>query len=110
MNLKQNRNIYGLLVSVLVIIGISELYQAYALGNSKNTFAVFVGYKGGVGNANKFFTYYNEIENVKIETFTTYHNGELKILDTIWIKYSISDPNIIEVIDLDYKKYMKNQK
>jgi hypothetical protein len=109
-NLKQNRNIYGLLISVLFIIGIAELYRTYSLEKTKNTFAVFVGYKGGVGNANKFFSYFNEIENLKIETFTSYHNEELEISDTVWIKYSIKDPNVIEVVDIDYKKYIKNQK
>ena len=109
-NLKQNRNIYGLLVSIFIIIGITELYRTFSLEKSKNTFAVFVGYKGGVGNANKFFTYFNEIDKTKIETFTSYHNEELEIFDTVWIKYSIKDPNVIEVVDIDYRKYMKNQK
>ena len=106
--IKKNKNVFGLLMFFIVLILCNEIYRNHLLKETKNTFAISTGRKGGVGNAEEYFLYFNKLENRNIEiNCKTNFKTIIEIGDTVWIKYSIKDPKIIEVIDLDYKKYIR---
>lgn len=97
----------GLILSFGVIILLIVLYQNWAIKDHKETFAIYLGRTGGVGDGTMHFKYTpNEKEEVEASDKFSF-NTPLKIGDTVWIKYSTYDHKIIKVIDTDYKRHMK---
>lgn len=97
----------GLLVSFVVIIFLNWLYQNWAIKEYNETYAIYIGTTGGVGDGAKYFKYKSN-KNVYIEAGDKFRfKTPIKIGDTVWIKYSKYDNDIIQVIDADYKRHLK---
>jgi hypothetical protein len=78
------------------------------LKNYQNTFAIYMGSEGsawGKVRIIKFTTH----DNITVRAEVNYVSN-LNVGDTIWIKYSKVKPEIAEIIDRDYKKYLKKNR
>lgn len=102
------RLVLGMLTLFISLFLFEKFYRSNKLKKSEETYAIFIGYNGGVGNSKPDFRFISSSGKV-IEASIDF-DGKLDFCDTVWIKYSISDPSIAEVIDTDYKKYMVNKK
>jgi hypothetical protein len=91
-----------LLLGLISYIG----YKYFALSNSKDTTAVYIGTKGSAWAKSRIITFKTEDGVTKKAELNT--DVKIDVGDTIWIKYSIDYPNLVELIDTDYKKYIKN--
>ena len=103
--LKNNKNIIGLCLTIFILIFLFQLYKKKSLKNSIETYAVYIGNTGGVGDATKHFKFKTK-ENKEIESNCS-SNLKLEIGDTVKIKYSIQHPMYIEVIDQNFNKLVK---
>ena len=73
--------------------------------NTSETYAVFTEYNIGVGVTQKYFKFKTK-QGKECKSSVVYVDN-LNIGDTVWIKYSIDDTQIIEVLDKDYKRHLK---
>lgn len=98
----------GILGFMVFFIASISIYRYYSLRDCYCTFATYNGVKGsGVGSRNTilFKDYKDKSYEAEISM-----DVDIKIGDTIWIKYSKNDPTVVEVLDLNYKKHLKNKK
>lgn len=100
----KNRNLIGLVLSVIIAIAGINLYEYVMLKKTKETYAVYIERNIGVGITQKYFKFLTK-ERKEVITSIVYSN-KVDIGDTVWIEYAVSNPKIIKVIDKDYKKYM----
>lgn len=101
----ERKKIIGLITFLVAFPCLLYGYRYYALKNTEETFGVFIEKNEGTGINQKYFLF--KTKNGKTYKSSTIFKERIKIGDTLWIKYSISDPKIIDVIDKDYKKYLK---
>jgi hypothetical protein len=99
--------IVGLLLLITLSITIVLFYKNYLLnkGETKETYAIYIGHQGGVGHSNEYFRYTNEKGEI-VEGAVAFNHKDLDLNDTVWIRYSLFDNNVIEVIDMNYKRHM----
>ncbi len=90
----------GLVVGIASIVGLFYLYRTWVMEDYIETTAVFVD----IDRSQKRFEFRLENGDKKVSWANCKH--KLEIGDTVWIKYSSFDENVIEVIDKDYKKHM----
>jgi hypothetical protein len=95
------KQIIGLVVGLGIVFFLGYLYKEWAIEDYKETTAVFVN-EGRYGKLFKF----TSSDGIRIEASTQF-NQKLDIGDTVWIKYSTFDEDVIEVIDKNYKKHLK---
>ncbi|MBU3661318.1 MAG: hypothetical protein FGM14_15725 [Flavobacteriales bacterium] len=99
--------IIGMLFLITFMWSVYIIYRHFTLKNCYCTIAIYNGLKGsGAGIKN---TVYFNAKKRKIEAEIPI-DLDIKKGDTIWIKYSKFDPTVVEVIDLNYKKHIKNKK
>ncbi len=98
MSKKEIFTFFGLLSFVLCLIFGRHLYRKYNLLKTKKTYAIYVEKNVGVGITQKYFLF--SLENGKKQKSSALFSQELDIGDTVWINYSIENPNVIEVIDI----------
>lgn len=102
---KNNKNAMGLFLSLIVLFVSFELYKNWALKRNIETYAIYVGLTGGVGDGTEHFKFITK-ENQEIEA-NCITNLKLEIGDTVRIKYSTHNPKYIKVIDRNYKFLLK---
>jgi hypothetical protein len=102
---KNTKNAIGLFIALIGLFVLFELYKNWSLKSNIETYAVFIGYVGGVGSGSEYFKFKTQ-ENEKIEANCS-TNLKLEIGDTVRIKYSIHNPMYIKVIDRNYKILLK---
>ncbi len=95
------KQIIGLVLGLGIVFFLGYLYKAWVIEDYIETTAVFVK----MGRYGKRFKFTNSEGNI-IEASTKF-NQKLDIGDTVWIKYSTFDEDVIEVIDKNYKKHLK---
>lgn len=94
------KQIIGLVLGLVSIFGLLYLYRTWAIEDYKETTAVYLDN----GRSQKRFEF--RLENGdKIEAWADCEY-KLEIGDTVWIKYSTFDEDVIEVIERDYKKHL----
>jgi hypothetical protein len=95
------KQIIGLVLGIASIFGLMYLYRFWAIKDYIETTAVYVDN----GRSQKRFEF--TLENgAKNEAWADF-KPKLDIGDTVWIQYSTFNSDVIEVIDLDYKKHLK---
>ena len=107
MNKEDKNQIFGAVFIVAITIAGYFSYRYFHLRKRAETYGVYVRDNNLASSPLKYFKY-------KTETGVIYeapngYNRYLNIGDTVWIKYSITDPMVIEVLDKDYLKYMKKK-
>lgn len=103
----EKKAVFGISLFIVLFILTIVFYRMYALREYKCTYAIYNGTEGSAWGKSKIITFQtNKGNSVKAEIS---YEGRLIVGDTVWIKYSTYDPEIVEVIDTDYKKYMKSR-
>lgn len=103
MNKIQITQVIGLFgLVILTIVGI-HLYRDTMLQNTDETFAVFVEPNVGVGITQKKFKF--QTRSGELVEASVVYKESIDVGDTVWIEYSIENPSVIKVLDLNYKKY-----
>jgi len=92
----EKKQVIGLLSVVIIAILSIYFYRHLMLKNTEETFAVFVEKNVGVGITQKKFSF-KTIEN-EIVISSVVYSRKINIGDTVWIEYSISNPNVIRVL------------
>jgi hypothetical protein len=95
----------GLLAALVLIIAGIHIYKFIALRNTEETFAVYTESNIGVGVTQKYFSF-KTLKGKEFKSSVVF-TEKLNIGDTVWIEYSTFDEDVIEVIDIDYKKHLK---
>lgn len=90
----------GLFLGLVSIFGLFYLYRTWAIEDNNETTAVYVDN----GRSQKLFEF--RIKNGDKMVAWANCDYKLEIGDTVWIKYSSFDENVIEVIDKNYKKHL----
>ena len=62
--LKNNKNIIGLCLTIFILIFLFQLYKKKSLKNSIETYAVYIGNTGGVGDATKHFKFKTKMRSI----------------------------------------------
>lgn len=104
MKIQEKKQVIGILISLSIIILSVYLYKSFTLRNGKETFAIFVEKNIGVGITQKYFEY--KLPNGEVVKASVVYNEDIEIGDTVWVKYSTSNPQIITVIDKNYKRHL----
>lgn len=99
-------------VVFICVYGIIKLYRWYQIKDYEETFAIYIGREGAIGNPGDTFRF-NTKDGSTVDS-NPYHYlnekaAELKLKkgDTVWIKYAVNDPHVTILVSTDYKKYMK---
>jgi hypothetical protein len=101
-----NKPAIGIALLIFAIVMTLVIYEKFALNNCYYTYAIYKGTEGSGVAINNVITF-NTIDGIKTKA-KIYYSGKYEVGDTVWIKYSIRDHSVAEVIDTDYKKYLKN--
>lgn len=107
MNKIEKKAIIGILVIIVGFLAYTVLYRMYYLNQHKFTYAKYIGTEGSAWGKSQIIEY--KTEKKKTIKAPINHIDYLKIGDTVWIKYSVKNTSIVEVIDRDYKKYLKGK-
>lgn len=102
---KNTKNGIGLFLALVILFVLFEIYKSWALKSSIETYAVFVGFTGGVGDGCEHFEFRTK-ENDLIEAKGC-TDLKLQIGDTVRIKYSTQNFQYIEVIDRNHEQYSR---
>jgi hypothetical protein len=96
-------------ISTFMILWVISIisYRSFYLMESNYTYAVYIGSEGSAWGTKRFVNFKTP-KNINRKAEISY-DEQIKIGDTVWIKYSKEKPEIAEVIDKDYKKYMSNK-
>ncbi len=96
-----------LLIPIIFLVDFCKRnYRGRKLKEYEETFAVFDGISRVIGSTRGVYIFKTK-SGALVETEISYN--KLNKGDTIWIKYSIDDPTVAELVDKDYSKYMKKK-
>lgn len=105
MNSIEKRAVLGISISIMLFILSTFFYRKYHLRNHHDTFAIYMGTEGSAWGRTRIIKF--KTHNGIIVMAEVSYESNLNIGDTVWIKYSKVKPEIAEIIDRDYKKYLK---
>jgi hypothetical protein len=107
---KEDKNgIYAVVIVTVLGVAMYLSYRYFHLKKTEETYAIFIGDNRPSTASVDYFKYKNS--DGKVYEVGCAYASHLEIGDTVWIKYSTTDPTLIEVLDKDFEKYMpRNQK
>ncbi len=105
MNSIEKKAVLGISIFIVLFILSILFYRKFYLKNHHNTFAIYMGTEGSAWGRTRIIKFKTQ-NGIFVKAEVNYENN-LNIGDTVWIKYSIEKPEIAEIIDRDYKKYLK---
>lgn len=89
--------IFGLVGSLILVMALLHFYRNWSLQKTERAVGVFVEYNIGVGITQKYFKF--KMKNGQEHKSSVVYTESLEIGDSVLLEYSISDPNIIKVLD-----------
>lgn len=105
MNSIEKKGIIGMVILISTFLVGPLLYRSYFLNKHQFTYAIYKGTEGSAWGKSQIVEF--EIKNGDKIRAEIYHTDGLKVGDTIWVKYAIQKPTIVEVVDKEYKNHLK---